>query len=318
MVAEREASRPELELGRDAKRRIAERVAQGLRRRGALGRLGRRTGEPRIVAHVDREPTEPASIVEAPDEGLGVPQIPAHAVELGEREQGVAQIEAHVDGRLEGLAGLRQPRHRLQRLLEARHGVAIGGQPHGPGPGLAEADQRLLPHLARAVVPGQRRVVPLGIGGVEILEGLRHQDVQPFPPRMDELVVHDLANPLVGEVELLAEALQHAPAHQLLHSLGGVPFVEPGRPLEERELELAADDGGHRCEVPASVAQAFQTAGHDAADALGKRERRRRERGDALLDRPDGLDHQKGVARARAPDLRIQPGIGAGGGRADQ
>src|SRR5207247_2071902 len=81
--------------------------------------------------------------------------------------------------------------------------------PHGPGPGLAEADQRLLPHLARAIVPGQRRVVPLGIGGVEILEGLRHQDVQPLSPRMHELVVHDLANPLVGEVELLAEAVQH-------------------------------------------------------------------------------------------------------------
>ena len=122
----------------------------------------------------------------------------------------------------------------------------------------------------------------------------------------------------MGEVELLTEAVQHAAADQLLHPLGGVPLVEPGRPLEQREIELAADDGGHRCEMPAPVAQALQASGHDATDALGKRERRRRARRDALLDRPDGLDDEKGVARARAPDLGVEPRVDAGGGRADQ
>src|SRR5207245_329292 len=108
-------------------RRIAESLAQALRGSGALDRLRGITGDPRIVAHVDREPAEPASIVEDPGQGLGIAQIPADPVELSEWEQGVAQIEANVDRRLEALAGLRQPRHRLQSLFEARHGVAVRG-----------------------------------------------------------------------------------------------------------------------------------------------------------------------------------------------
>ena len=158
----------------------------------------------------------------------------------------------------------------------------------------------------------------LRVAGVEIFERLRHPDVQPLPSRMQQLVVHDLANPLVGEVELFAEAVQHAAAHQLFDALGGVPFVEPRRALEEREIEFAPDDGRHRREMSAAVAQALQAAGHDAANALGQRQGRRRARSRAFLDRPDGLHDQEGVARARAPDLGVELGVDAVSGRTDE
>jgi hypothetical protein len=57
--------------------------------------------------------------------------------------------------------------------------------------------------------------------------------------------VGDLPDPVVGEVEALARRVQHAPPDQLLETLGGVVVGEAGRAVQELELELASDDGGH-------------------------------------------------------------------------
>ena len=70
----------------------------------------------------------------------------------GER---VAEVEAEVDALLVALRLGRQVRERVQRLLEAGHGLAVGRARHGLGAGLAEVGDGLVPHLAAQGVVGQ-------------------------------------------------------------------------------------------------------------------------------------------------------------------
>src|SRR5712692_2929138 len=85
-------------------------------------------------------------------------------------------------------------------------------------------------------------------------------------------------------------------------------FVEPRGMLKERDIELSSNDGGHRREVAAPVAEAFQTFGDGTPDPLREWQGLGGLGTGAFLDRSDGLHDYERVALAGAPDLLIQPG----------
>ena len=307
VVPKGEAGGAEVELRPETEQDIPALVTQALRRGGEPDRLRRVAGHSGIVAHVDRDPTEPALIVESPGEAFGLVQARANPVGLGQGQKRIAQIEADVDGRFQHVAGFRQPLQRLQGLLEARHRFAVGGQPHGAGSGLAEVDQRFVPCLPGTVVSGQRRVVRLPISRVKRFENPGHERMEGLAVRLENPVVGDLTNPLVGEVEPLAEAVQYAPPHQLFHTLGAIALVEPGHVLKERKVEPPADDGSQRYEMATLGAETLQTPGDDSPNPLGEGQHRRAGGRGAFMKRPDRLDHHEGIPLAGVPDLLVHP-----------
>jgi len=82
--------------------------------------------------------------------------------------------------------------------------------------------------------------------GGERFEGHGHITVEKLATRRQEPRVHHLADAVVREVEALIHPVQHPPPHQLLHAPGGFAVGKPAGPPQEREVELAADDGRHR------------------------------------------------------------------------
>ena len=101
--------------------------------------------------------------------------------------------------------------------------------------GLAEVCHRLLSELAARGVVRE----PLHLLGqpvrVQRLHGVRDPGVQRPPALPEQTAVGDLADPVVGEVEPLADAVQDAAPHQLLQRLRGFVLLETRRALEERE-----------------------------------------------------------------------------------
>ena len=101
--------------------------------------------------------------------------------------------------------------------------------------GLAEVDDRLLSELAaRGVVRQPLHLLAQPVR-VQRLHGLRDPGVQRSLALPEEAVVGDLADPIVGEVEPLADAVQDAAPHQLLQRLRGVVLLETRRALEGAE-----------------------------------------------------------------------------------
>ena len=82
--------------------------------------------------------------------------------------------------------------------------------------GLAEVSRRLLSELAAGGVVRQ----PLHLVGepvrVQRLDGIRDPGVQCPLPLAEKVTVGDLADPIVGEIEPLANAVQDTAPHQLL------------------------------------------------------------------------------------------------------
>src|SRR5262245_46105469 len=95
----------------------------------------------------------------------------------------------------------------------------------------------LVPSLGPAVVEAQSQVVRPEIVTMQRLERLGYTSMQQSAAWRKELAVSALANPLVGEVEALAEPVKDPPPHQLLHRLSGFVFPEARCALHQREVE---------------------------------------------------------------------------------
>ena len=115
-----------------------------------------------------------------------------------------------------------------------------------------------------------------------------------------------LANAIVGEVEAFARVLQDAATHQLLQCLGGDDLGEPGRAGDERELERAADDGGHRQKLAGRIAEAVQAPSNEGLHARGEPEPGRPARS-VLVEGATHLDNDERVAAAGRPALGGEP-----------
>ena len=112
----------------------------------------------------------------------------------------------------------------------------------------------------------------LGVLWSRDFERLGDAQMQQLAARGEEATRHDFPNPVVSEVEALAPTLKESAAHQLLDASRGFICAETRGPLEEIEVELAADDRRHRGKEPRRLGQPFEPSGHDLADALRERE----------------------------------------------
>src|SRR4029453_8651596 len=126
--------------------------------------------------------------------------------------------------------------------------------------------------------------------GVEGLQRLRDTAVEQPPTRKEKLTVHDLADPVVRELEVLAATVQDSMANQLLHAQRGLGFADVRRALEQREVERAPDHGRDGHQLAALGAEPPDPIRDELADALGKREPRGALRDGAASEGAQGLD----------------------------
>src|SRR5690242_16043735 len=107
----------------------------------------------------------------------------------------------------------------------------------------------------------------------------------------------------MGEPQFLAHAFENATAHEFFDRLGGLLLVEAGRALEESELELVADDGGHGGDLAGTIAQRFEVAANRLANTMWQRDRGERRERRLLGYRAKCLDHDQRVPFAGDPHL---------------
>ena len=86
---------------------------------------------------------------------------PGCAREWPELQERHTQGEPEIDGLLQGVSALGEMRQGLQRLLEARYGLLVGGTPTSPGSSLTGVNEGLVPHLS----PKCMLCKPVDLGG---------------------------------------------------------------------------------------------------------------------------------------------------------
>ena len=178
-----------------------------------------------------------------------------------------------VDGQLGRLPGLGETAEGPERLLQVGNGLAVGGPRHGPEPGLAEIDDRLLPQLAAQGVVGQ----PLGLLGDalgrEPLDGLGDAGVQGAPPLVEQAPVRDF----VGE-RVLERVLEVRKEPGLVEELRGLEVRQLGAHLvlrrvgngqEQRQGHVLADDRGGLEQALGLGRQAVDARGQDGLNRGG-------------------------------------------------
>jgi hypothetical protein len=100
--------------------------------------------------------------------------------------------------------------------------------------------------------------------------------VEDPPPGREQPTAGDLPDPLVREVEALADFVQHPPPDELLEATGDGAVVQDGGPLQQGEVELTADERGHGDQLPRDRREAVQTPADDVPHAFRQREVARR------------------------------------------
>lgn len=153
----------------------------------------------------------------------------------------------------------------------------------------------------------QRQQVGLELRAVEILDRVGDATVEELTTRKEEGPVRDVADAVVREVEVLADAVEDPPAHELLDSPRGVAFVETAGTMQQRELERPSDDGGHVGQLTAALRETRETTGHDFPHAVGNTERPGRGRG-PFRGSEHGLHDHERVALADRPGMIREPG----------
>ena len=151
----------------------------------------------------------------------------------------------------------------LQRrdgLLQTLGGLAIGGSRDRLRAGLAQILDGLLPRLAPQIVKTHGEALRGRRLGVQRLDRFRDRPVQQGTAGRQQLAVHDLANALVHEVEMVAHVLEHLTPDQLLDGLRHLELAGSRRVPEERERERLPDDGAHRRQLAAESAEVLEPA----------------------------------------------------------
>src|SRR5215470_1321047 len=110
-----------------------------------------------------------------------------------------------------------------------------------PEPGLGEIGHGLLAQLATHGVICELlnmltetiRVARLDrVGhGIDVLERRNHEGVEYSAARGEKPAVGHLAEPIMGEIKSLADAVKNVRAHERLHGGGSVRFANVSRPL---------------------------------------------------------------------------------------
>src|SRR5882724_262939 len=131
-------------------------------------------------------------IVEGLSERLGLMQSRQDSLKIAERASRRAQGELEVDGLLARVTRLWQMWEGTERLLEARHRLAVGRPRQGLLPRLPAVRHSLVPHLPLQGMMGQvvdRLDHPISSAG---FEGLDDACVQSAPPLVWEAGIRHL------------------------------------------------------------------------------------------------------------------------------
>ncbi len=165
-------------------------------------------------------------IPERSGQGLGLAEVVEQPLDLAEADERSLEFEPEVDGLLARLGALGQMPQGAEGLLEAAHGLPVGGARDGLGGGLAQVRHGLRPHLPPQGVLREPLDVLAEAIGVERLDRRHDPGVQRAPP----LVEHAAVGHLVGE-RVLEGVFEIGEEARLVEELGG---------LQMRELVRAA------------------------------------------------------------------------------
>ena len=213
-------AQPEVRFHRELT--ITELVRQRERPLAGRDRPRQVSGDPRVIADVRRDTSQPESIVERLSEPLTLPQMVRQIRKTAQRVQALPQIDAKVEIAVQRVAARRKaPQHR-QALLEAGDGLLMRGTRGRLTACRMEVRHRLVPHLALPIMRGERQRVGGQVVPVQLLQALGDAPVERHPDRGRQLFGGDLSNPVVAELESLPRAAQDAVADQLFHALGGL------------------------------------------------------------------------------------------------
>ncbi|PYM92441.1 MAG: hypothetical protein DME04_15490 [Candidatus Rokuibacteriota bacterium] len=264
--------------------------------KGPQGVAGRpeNLGEPTPIA-------EPLSDRDHLLEGLHL------SLEVAERDQRRAQPSHHVVHPHHPLSALGELAQRGKRLLGAARRVAKRPSLRRSLRGLPQMFDGLVPDVGVTVVEADRQRLDVWVILPGSLQRLGDPPMEQLAAGRQDACVGDVANPVVGEVEALAQTMEDAPAHHLLDTGRRIVLGEPGNPMQQRELELAPDHGGHAGERVPAFGQALEPPADEVAHPFGKRPTARAADRRALRICPRGLHRNERVALARRPRLLAEP-----------
>src|SRR5262245_65681177 len=108
-----------------------------------------------MAGHVGEDPPQSTLIAQSLGEGLGLAQVFEDRPAVSECKERIAQVEPEIDGLLNDVTTFREMLQSAQRLLEARHRLAIDGTRLRPGARLPIVAERFIPALPPEGMLGQ-------------------------------------------------------------------------------------------------------------------------------------------------------------------
>jgi len=117
-------------------------------------------------------------------------------------------------------------------------------------------------------VNGQGEIVRLKIGRTKSFNGFPDPLVEHPAPGANELAVRDGTSPVVSELEVLTDSLQHPPSHKFLDACRSESLVDSRCCQQQGEVELASDHGSHGRDLTRRLAEPVQAAGDQLSHAL--------------------------------------------------
>src|SRR5262245_62976742 len=115
---------------------------------------------------------------------------------------------------------------RGEGALKAGQCLAIGGALGGQDPGPVEMNDGSVPALALETMQTQSEVVGFQVIRVQDGQRISHAAVQCLAARRQKLAVGNFPDPLVGKVQLLSGAVEHASADELFHATSELILLE--------------------------------------------------------------------------------------------
>ena len=164
IVAGNEVCLPQIKVGGNLQRKIAQIIGDCLGALGELTRLGRIVRLPEMGAHVDGDPAQAPRIIERGGQLLGLAKVCEDCVQFAQRNERVAKVEAEIDLPLLRASALGKPGESDQCLLEPRDRFPIGGVSLSLGPGRSEIRDGLGPYLTEESVTSEYDGPELEIG----------------------------------------------------------------------------------------------------------------------------------------------------------
>src|SRR2546422_324986 len=134
-------------------------------------------------------------------------------------------------------------RHMIQRFPKGRGSLFVIVDSDRLLSPMTEIGHRLLRALAAREMVGETVIDGVEPTGVKGFESLSDSRVNGQTARLDQRVICDGPDAVVGKVEALADAVKNASPDQFLHCLRGFPVSLACGAMQERECAAAPDNG---------------------------------------------------------------------------